>query len=296
MTHIYLDPKADTQGHLEVHMFDLGKEKFLSRLRKEQERGQAAAAGATSRILDMIYPPMTEMLNAWKAEIAAGGVGRNPAAYAPLKDIEPELVTYIGLRVIFDLIMSRGGCTEHKAALTIGTWVEHECRLRAFQKKNKRYLDKLMEAARKRSNNAVYLRTVTVNAMNKKADNWTSWKHNTHVAVGFVVIQCLLDCGGFIERDTSQSEVKLYPTDDLIKMINQQNDALMEITPTVLPCIEKPLPWSTPYDGGYHTEMMRERYCLLTAFHKKERLKLLEKADMPAVYRAINAVQSTGWR
>jgi DNA-directed RNA polymerase, mitochondrial len=296
MSHLYLDPACATQLDLEANMFDLGKQKFMSRLEKERERGQEASTGATARVIDLIYPAVTEKLVEWKNNIETKGKGRNPAAYAPLKDIEPELVTYIGLRVIFDLIMSRGGCTEHKAALTIGSWVEHECRVRAFAKKNKRYLDKMMKAARARSNNADYLRTITVNAMNKKADNWKPWKHGVQVAVGFVVIECLLGCGAFIERDTSQSEIKLYATMQLMDMIDQTNDTLMETQPTVLPCIEKPLPWSTPYDGGFHTENMREKYPLLTAFHRKDRLKLLEKAEMPAVYRAVNTVQSTGWK
>lgn len=296
MTHIYLDPTCENQINLEANMFDLGKRRFLSRLEKERQRGQEANAGATGRILDLIYPAVTEKLVEWKTEVETKGKGRNPAAYAPLKDIEPELVAYIGLRVVFDLIMSRGGCTEHKAALTIGTWVEHECRVRAFAAKNKRYLDKMLKAARVRSNNADYLRTITVNAMNKKGDNWSPWKHGVLVAIGFVVIECLIECGAFIERDTSMSEVKLYPTELLLTMINQANDTLMETQPIVLPCIEPPLPWSTPYDGGYHTENMREKYPLLTAFHRKDRLKLLEKAHMPSVYRAVNAVQSTGWK
>lgn len=295
MSHLYLDPTCENQLNLEAHMFDLGKRRFLSRLQKERERGQEASTGSTARVLDQIYPAMTEKLVQWKQNVESKGKGRNPAAYVPLKDIEPELVTYIGLRVLFDLIMSRGGCTEHKAALSIGAWIEHECRVRAFAAKNKRYLEKMMKAARVRSNNADYLRIITVNAMNKKGDDWSPWKHAVLVSVGFVVIQCLIECGTFIERNTSQSEVKLYVTERLLTMINQAN-MLMETQPIILPCIEKPLTWSTPYDGGYHTDIMREKYPLLTAFHRKDRLKLLETAHMPAVYRAVNAVQSTGWK
>lgn len=297
MTHLYLDPACENQLDLEAKMLDLGKERFRSRLTKEKERGQEANAGATSRVLDHIYPAVAERIEAWKKDIVENGLGRYPAAYAPLKDIEPELVAYIGTRVVFDLVMSRGGCTEHRAAASIGTWVEHECRVRAFAKTHKKYLDKMLKSVRQRSNNAEYLRTVTINAMNKKDDKWKPWKHNLHVSIGFVVIQCLLDCGGIIERDLSHgSEVHLVINPATLDWINQTTDAMEETAPVVLPCIEPPLPWSTPYDGGFHTEQMREKYCILTAFHKKDRLKLLEKADMPAVYRGINAVQSTGWK
>lgn len=296
-SHLYLDPACDTQLDLEAKMLDLGKDRFRSRLAKEKERGQEANAGATSRILDHIYPAVAERIMAWQTDIETNGLGRYPQAYAPLKEVEPELVAYIGLRVIFDLVMGRGGCTEHRAAASIGTWVEHECRVRAFAKSHKRYLDKMLEAARKRTNNVEYLRTVTINAMNKKDDKWTPWKHNLHVSIGFVVIQCLLECGGIIERDMSKgSEAHLIISPRTLDWINQVTDAMEETQPIVLPCIEKPLPWTTPYDGGYHSEQMREKYCILTAFHKKDRLKLLEKADMPAVYRAINAVQNTGWK
>lgn len=296
MANIYLDPTSGNQSDLEAVMVDLGKQKFRSTLDKERARGQQASSGATSRVLDYIYPAMAEKITAWKKGIETSGKGRNPQAYALLKDIEPELLAYIGVRVIFDLIMGRGGCKEHRAALSIGHWVEHECRVRAFAKTHKRYLDKMMKEARKRSNNVEYLRTITVDAMNKKGDKWSPWKHSLSVSVGFVVIQSLLDCGGIIERDTSYSEVSLYLSTQTLDWINQTSDIMEELSPTVLPCIEKPLPWTTPYDGGFHTEMMREKYAILTAFHRKERLKLLEKADMPAVYRAINAVQNTGWK
>lgn len=296
MTNIYIDPACENQLALEAKMLDLGKEKFRSRLEKERARGQQASAGATSRVIDYIYPAMAEKITEWKRGIETSGKGRNPQAYAYLKDLEPELLAYIGVRVVFDLIMGRGGCTEHRAALSIGGWVEHECRVRAFATTHKRYLDKLTKEARKRSNNAEYLRIITVNSMNKKADQWTPWKHSLSVSVGFVVIQSLLDCGGIIERDTSKSEVHLYLSPETLNWINQTSEAMEELAPTVLPCIEKPLPWSTPYDGGYHTEQMRERYPILTAFHRKDRLKLLEEANMPAVYRAINAVQDTGWK
>lgn len=296
MTNMYIDPACDTQLELEVQMIDLGKQKFRSRLDKERQRGQAANAGATSRVIDHIYPAMAEKIGEWKQGIETSGKGRNPQAYAYLKDMEPELLAYIGVRVVFDLIMGRGGCSEQRAALSVGNWIEHECRVRAFAKTHKRYLDKLMKETRKRSGNSDYLRTVTINAMNKKADNWSAWKHSVSISVGFVVIQSLLDCGGIIERDTSQYENHLYIAPETLDWINQTSDAMEELSPIVLPCIEKPLPWSTPYNGGFHSEQMRDKYPIITAFHRKDRLKLLEQADMPSVYRAINAVQNTGWK
>lgn len=297
MDHFYLNPTCENQLDLEATMLDLGKARFQAKLNKERARGQEASAGATSKVIDYIYPAMAEKIEAWKKGVVEEGKGRYPQAYAVLKDIEPELLAFIGVRVVFDLIMGRGGCTEHRAALSVGNWVEHEVRVRAFAAKNKRYMDKMLKETRKRSSNADYIRVSTVNAMNKKADGWTPWKHSLSVSVGFVVIQSLLDCGGIIERDTSRPEVQLYISPATLEWINQTNDAMVEeVAPIVLPCIEPPRPWTTPTDGGYHSEQMREKYPILTAFHRKDRMKLLEKADMPSVYRAINAVQSTGWR
>ena len=297
MAHMYLDPSCENQAELEARMTDLGKEKFRSRMEKEKTRGQVGSAGATSRVIDYIYPAMAEKLMAWKQGIETAGSGRQPQAYAPLKDLEPELVAYIGVRVVFDLIMARGGCPEHRAAASIGSWVEHECRVRAFSKTHKKYLAKIVSETRKRSNNTDYLRTITINAMNKKDDKWSPWKHSTHVAVGFVVIQCLLECGGIIERDGSRGvEYFLTISPATVNWINQTSDVMEELSPMILPCIEKPLPWTTPYDGGFHTEQLREKYSMLTAFHKKDRLKLLERADMPTVYRTLNAAQETGWK
>jgi DNA-directed RNA polymerase len=296
-SHFYLEPTCDNQVDLEAQMIDLGKGRFLSRLHKEKARGQEAQGAGTARVLDKVYPVVAEEIAAWKQGIVTEGKGRYPQAYAVLKDLEPELVAYIGIRVIFDQIMGRGGCPEHRAASLIGLWVEHECRVRAFAKTHKRYLEKLMKETRKRSGNTDYIRTVTIHAMNRKDDKWKGWNHNVHVSVGFVVIQCLLNCGDLIERELIRgSEAFITITSRGLMWINHETQNLEETSPIVLPCIQAPLPWTTPYDGGYHTEQMREKYPLLTAFHKKDRLELLEEADMPAVYRAINAVQNTAWR
>jgi DNA-directed RNA polymerase len=297
MTHIYLDPVCENQLDLEVQMLDLGKERFRTRLAKERERGQMASTGATSRIVDNLYQPVAENITAWLKDIAENGKGRWPQAYKPLSEVEPELAAYIGVRVIFDLIMGRGGCPEHRAAASIGSWVEHECRVKAFATKHKRLLDHVLKKKKQHTNNLATIRAVVVRTMENKDDKWNHWSHQMKVAVGYVVIQCLLDCGGIIERDGSRGvEYHLTLSDRTLEWIEQTTDIMEETKPVVLPCIEKPLPWSTPYNGGYHTEQMREKYSILTAFHKKDRLKLLEKADMPAVYRAINAVQSTGWK
>ena len=106
MSIIYLDPACENQLNLEAAMLDLGKQKFLSRLNKERDRGQEADAGATARVLDYVYPAMAQRITAWKEEIVTEGRGRYPQAYAVLKDLEPELIAYIGVRVVFDLIMS----------------------------------------------------------------------------------------------------------------------------------------------------------------------------------------------
>ena len=297
MTDNSIDPACGNQLALEAHMLDLGKQRFRDRLDKEKARGQMASVGATSRIIDNIYQPVAENITAWLNDIKVNGRGRWPQAYKPLSEVEPEIAAYIGVRVIFDLIMGRGGCPEHRAASSIGAWVEHECRVKAFAKKKKRLLEATLKHKRQHTNNLEHVRKTVIHLMDRKGDNWEHWTPQMRVAVGFVVIQCLLDCGGIIERDGSRGvEYHLTLSEGTMDWIEQTSGMMEETKPVVLPCVEKPLPWSTPHNGGYHTEQMREKYCILTAFHKRDRLKLLEKADMPAVYRGINAVQSTGWK
>jgi DNA-directed RNA polymerase len=192
MTHIYLDPVCENQLDLEVQMLDLGKERFRARLAKERDRGQMASTGATSRIVDNLYQPVAENITAWLKDIAENGKGRWPQAYKPLSEVEPELAAYIGVRVIFDLIMGRGGCPEHRAAASIGSWVEHECRVKAFATKHKRLLDHVMKKKKQHTNNLATIRAVVVHTMENKDDKWNHWSHQMKVAVGYVVIQCLL--------------------------------------------------------------------------------------------------------
>lgn len=173
-----------TQEQIEMQMFDLGKSKFLERLDKERARGQSASAGATAKLIDTIYPPVAERIMAWLEEVKTKGRGRNPQAYPVMSEIEPELAAYIGIRIIFDLCMNRGGAAEHNVVVTVGSWIEHELRVRAFEKANKRLLKFALADAKKRSSNLNYLRTITVNLMNKKEDKWVAWGHQLKMRGG----------------------------------------------------------------------------------------------------------------
>src|SRR6185503_15145716 len=63
-------------------------------------------------------------------------------------------------------------------------------------------------------------------------------------------------------------------------------------TATVVP----PLPWTTPFSGGYHSGNLYFEPLYLVKTDSPEHREALARAEMPDVYRAVNAIQATAWR
>jgi DNA-directed RNA polymerase len=64
------------------------------------------------------------------------------------------------------------------------------------------------------------------------------------------------------------------------------------MNPIYMPMVVQPRPWTTPRDGGYLTL----RGPKLVKTRNRAYLQELGYADMPQVYRAVNALQDTKWR
>lgn len=65
--------------------------------------------------------------------------------------------------------------------------------------------------------------------------------------------------------------------------------------PEVGPCVIQPRDWKTPFNGGFHSAKMASKNPLIKT-GDIEHAKLMTKAQMPKVYKAVNILQRTKWK
>ncbi len=291
-----------TQLELEARMVDLGAARYRTKVAKDRARDQAAATGGLAKVVTNIVPALAVSIEEWREGIANSGRGRNALAYSKTKGLEAELLAFIAARIVFDRIMGRGGATLVRTGADIGRTVETEMRLHAFAAGNKKLLAAALEKIADRSANVDHRRTALVHLMNTKGDKWDAWTDKARVQVGALLIEKLVGLGSFIEiydgvgHRQFKGEKRLRATPAALTWAAQADDADELLQPVVLPCIEKPLDWTSPTQGGYHSEELRGMSPVIRSYHRRDRLAQLEKADLSHVFRALNAAQATEWK
>ena len=87
----------------------------------------------------------------------------------------------------------------------------------------------------------------------------------------------------------------IVPSPEILEWIRETTTRLTLLSPEWTPLPIEPKPWTTPFDGGYHTSFL-PKYCLIVRAKKNFLEELVETGDMSKVYKAVNAIQSTPWR
>jgi len=91
-----------------------------------------------------------------------------------------------------------------------------------------------------------------------------------------------------------QKTARLVPTESLDAWIEGYKEAMAGLSPAFGPCVIQPRDWTTPFNGGYHTEQASSRLHLVKVRSRKH-LRKLTLSQMPEVYKAVNKLQSVKW-
>src|SRR5207244_2244210 len=111
--------------------------------------------------------------------------------------------------------------------------------------------------------------------------------------VGAKMIDLIVSATGLIQvvrnEESANTTMHLQATDALAEKLADWRDRSEVMHPERQPMVCPPLPWSTPTDGGYLSPRAKTRLVKGVKAHLIE----LAAAEMPAVYRSVNALQDT---
>lgn len=253
--------------------------------------------GAGRVLLDRAVRPLSEAITDW-CEKAAVKPGRMHMAVVQLSLLTADKAAFLACKIILDAIIKQR--TLATLAVRVGMAIEDEVRFQQLKKQDRILWKSILRRISKNKGYSFKRNTAEFMARVNSRD-WQRWDDGTRAQVGSVCIELFRSVTGLIEFNkcvvrAKRKIITVVPTEACMDWIKDWNDAHFGLTPVFLPMVEPPVPWvdTKPYSGGYPVALRANIGIVKT--HNKGWLAQLDGYSMPSVYKAVNRIQSTGFR
>lgn len=314
-----------TEMEWEEHMIEAGRARFLNEQRKgiqkimpDGRKVEVADEGNTiygNRLIDKNVRLMADYMSNMKEQYKKQS-GFPPYIIALMDSIDVHVICYSAIRAIVDRISKENKLTA--LGIAISRLLEDQVRLAIFKETAQGHY-KTLEAdlKRRRVTDYKHKRKVMLDGMNKNKEvpQWVPWDINTCVQVGISLIEICIAATSDYEAGRRQTYTGLIEKD--MVFVNGKGTAVVRGTaktlefildclehgetahPVNLPCLIRPLDWTTSFDGGYHHPVMREANGLIHCTNGTGRQfvkHVLPLYDIQQELDAINSLQSVKYR
>lgn len=295
------------QLQLEEEMFNGGIRRFEADQQRQIASGNESDTAWNRRLLSELIAPMAEGIQAYKEEYE-GKKGRAPRALAFLQCVENEVAAYITMKVVMDMLNT--DVTLQAISMSIAERIEDQVRFSKLEGHAAKYFEKVkksLKASRTKSyrhaHNVAVVAEKSVAAKDADFDRWEAWPKDTQLQIGTTLLE-ILEASVFYNgepvfvramRSFGGKTVYYLQTSETVgQWIAAFKEHVAQLAPAYAPCVVPPRPWKTPFNGGFHTEKVASRVRLVKG--DREHVRKLTVKQMPKVYKAINALQSTKWQ
>ncbi|MER9646769.1 DNA-directed RNA polymerase [Mesorhizobium sp. M0199] len=299
----YYDHLLQRQIELEIEMSGLGRDRYLSRVRKnfDKERGYDTDTGRS--ILESAVGPVASALSKFIDEVYTGRPGPRAVAAKLVKDMDPNVVSYLACRAILGRMMKARAPVLMTLAVTVARAVELEARFTEFMKKDK---DRFLWESKKLSDDGAteqHKATVLTYAMGKHGIPWDRWSRTNMIHLGIKMVELFcVNTGLAVIEQASEGGDKNAPRDQYLVHLTDRARAWIDqsvlggewLCPEYLPTLIPPKDWTGLSGGGYHTDL--DRPLPFVRRGRRGQLELLKQADLSRVIRGLNAIQRTPWQ
>ncbi len=289
---------------LEDEMLSLGMARFWTNIQKAKEDEQESQTVYGHQLAAKGVRDMSDEITAWFAKLATVRAPK-PIAAKYLALVKPDVVAWISIKTVLDCISLRR--TVQKTAVAIASAIEDEVRFTTFAQKSRALWKAVVKDLDERNYTQARKRTVLIHTMNKLGAGkqpelqWQEWGQKEKFHIGHKCLDLLVQSTKLVQvvtvnKGKHQSVTLVEATPTTMEWISGKTGRCELLAPVFLPMIAPPKPWTTPHDGGYYSPAIRPLKLVKTRQknYLEELFHLAE--EMPLVYQAVNAVQSTAWQ
>ncbi len=284
------------QYDLECKMLQMGVDRYRNLKAKAEVGGNETSLPPVIHLLKGSIEPVAEGIREFMASNEKRR-GRKHIACKRLRDMAPDVVAFIGCRIILDKI-SGNKTGEAAIAISIGRAIEDEFRFAKFEAEKPGYFYTLKENVTEHSR---HRRGVFKGTMQKLSVSWENWPKHDHLHVGSLILRLFRERTGLIERRIERRNARtkkvLRATEEVLNYLSDRHARAELMSPQYLPMLVKPRPWTGMFEGGYLTP--GRQLCMVRG--KGVNRNAIEEIqnrfdDFPMLLQALNAVQETPWQ
>jgi DNA-directed RNA polymerase len=297
------------QVRLELEMRSLGDASLRGAIEKARDDKTESSTPYGTSMVAASVARMAALIERDLAAANTGKPGRRMSALKYLGQLDANVAAFIALKRIIDGVTTRR--TLQTVALSVAAAIEDEVRFAGFEKDHKPLFRKVEKQLKKAATYSHKKRVMSV-VQGRTGQSWVSWPNNAKLHLGQKCISLAMEATGWFElandynkRHHASAKGKkgkgyhpgymLVCTEAAKAWVTNRQERTALRTPQYLPTVVPPKDWTHPFGGGYHTEAIQS-YPLVKVWNEAYLEELENKVEeMPAVYEAINAVQSTPW-
>ena len=294
---LHIMPTFPDQEANEKEMAVKGTTRTNKRLHSHIEREEESVTSYGKVMVANTIRPLAMGIGEWIKNTSERTVSKPPIAFTKICEVEPEILALITGKHIINTITQYKPLTA--TCISLGGKVETEIALKNFRHLNPELYDTVKQDLDKRSWNYTYKRRKLRES--SKRDNimaWEEWTTPTKLHVGLRLVELMIQHTGLIEIGVETIKHKkakiIKQTATTREWIRNRNSFNELMNPDYMMTVMPPKMWSTVHGGGYWTKELPE----LDLVKQKNKLFARELAnfEMPKVYRAVNAMQSTAFK
>lgn len=292
-----------TQAQMEHAMYTGGVNRAETMIAKAEDKGRAHQNPYASRLFGLYVLPLAAAIRATHRD---GIAGSHRAFVKLLESLDAGAVAFIAIRTVLNLLLDcRQPNTDRSVAYQIGKFINSELVLLQIEDSAPELYHTLVnDLGRRLSKDERHRMTVFKMQAAKRGINWTEWPIGARDQVGLFLLSLMQDLG-LIEviegtgrrafaRGLKTPPKRVFLSEAVMAQITEVKGFVAISSPMYGPCVEPPLDWTTPNDGGFHTHNLRRTHRNLVRATAATR-GLYREAVMPKVLRAVNGLQRTAW-
>lgn len=288
-------PDIQDQLRLEDDLVLQGQLRYREITEKAESNDRGSDTGYGQRLLKSLIEPVAGGIIMFNDAKGSNALGKYRKI---LKELDPYVISYIGLKCTLDALSSDR--TVASVAMSIGGMIEDELRFGAFKELNPKYYTHLVRDLNKKNTRSYrHIRNALSVTSRRKGMEWNDWGKEVRAKVGLVILRTIHQYTDLIDiqrkRRGSKTINYVVPTEDAINWISNYMDHMSLLKPVTKPCIIQPDEWTGIRNGGYWSEPMRHRVPLVKGMSKEAEV-FINDHDLDRVYTAVNAIQNTPWR
>jgi len=276
---------------LEREMADLGLERYRSTNDRALSMGRFTVTTPGRKLVTGAVERTAPEVIAWM-KAAAEKPGPRAQALRILEELDPYSACAVAMQTIVDCAAM--GLQRASTINKVATMLADELILSSLRKDHHPLFERL-------NTNKVpnYQRS-------RVAGRWAKrglWDYKRpprpdQVQAALVLTELCLEHAGMFRVESGvngkRTVMFILLTEETMKWIGRCHDANEMLSPVYLPMIQEPADWGPDQPGGYRSDLARRKP--LCRVQRKGHVEMLQHAEMPDVYRAVNALQAVPWR